>query len=312
MTNLKSEYKYCAFIDVLGYGSIVTTIDKSTEKKIEMLNSIFKNLQTTISTLLKLLKEKHDNKRELYVKSFSDSVFFQSDDSYTILFSLYNIFSTTFGYYTNFSYEEHCTVLLRAGVVKDWTLKIMDIGSLARNEIKKMPENEEFQNPIGLGVARAYFTSEKSGLSGMRVLISPEVLEGLNLIPFTEVSFECYFIEGENLLFSNKIPNDIQKVKIFFMPVRQNERGDIVNLYELCWPVYKYSWSENKTDIDVFVAELLKIEPEYKIENVRHLKRTAELLLKSFEIALAINPNAYTAKQIKYARENMKLIVEKK
>jgi hypothetical protein len=313
MTSLKPEIKFCAFLDVLGYGDIVMSVDRSTDKKVEMLDSVFSNLQSSISHItLKRIKEKYGDKQELYVKSFSDCVFIQSDEPYTILFSLYNIFTSTFGYYTNFNYNEHCTVLLRGGVIKDWTLKIMDLGSLTRGQISSIAGKEEMQNIIGLGVARAYYTSEKSGLSGMRIIISPEVLESFILRPYTEVPFECYFIEGDNLLYSPELESDIQKVKLFFLPVRENEKGNTVNLYELCWPVYKYSFSDNKTDIHTFINEVIKIEPQYDKDNIRHLRETAKLLYKSFEIAMTIDPTAYPADEIKSAKDKLKSIYEAK
>ena len=309
MTKFKTNKNTCAFIDVLGYGDIVLTTERSTDKKIQMLDSIFSNLQSSISLYtLKNINDKFGKKNDLFIKSFSDSVFIDANEPYTILFSLYTIFSVVFGYYTNFNFEEKCTVLIRAGIVKDWTLRIMDLASLVNHPIKTIAKKKELKNIVGLGVARAYYTSEKSGLSGMRIIISPEVLEDFELTTYNEVPFECYCFEGNNLLYNPNLTKDTEKVKLFFLPIRQNEKGENVNLFELCWPVYKYSWSNNKIDIHTFVNEIIKIEPFYNSENIRHLRKTAELLYKSFEIALTIDSDAYSAEDIKFAREKLKLI----
>ena len=108
----KVEYNTCAFIDVLGYGEIVTSTEKSTEKKLQILESMFSNLQASISHVtIKDVQLKNRNEK-LFLKSYSDSVYIQSDNAYTVLFCLYNIFSVSFGYYSNFTYNEHHTVLL--------------------------------------------------------------------------------------------------------------------------------------------------------------------------------------------------------
>jgi hypothetical protein len=309
---MKPVTKYCAFIDVLGYGDIVKS-NKTEEEKVKMLLSIFMNLQQTVGqNVLKKVKNDTQNKHDLFAKSFSDCVYLESSSAYTMLASFYHIFSASFGYYTNFSYQENCTVLLRGGIVKDWTLRIMDIAALSRNPIEKMPDNEEFQNIIGQGVARAYYTSEKSKLSGMRIIISPEVLNELTLIQYEKVPFECYFIEGENLIHSKELPNDKEHLKLFILPIKSDEKNNPVNLFELCWPVYKYSWSQNETDIHVFIREVMKIKNEFSKgeseDAIRHLNATAEILKKSFEIAILEAPAMYSEKDVLFVREKLNSI----
>ncbi len=305
------EHKYCAYIDVLGYGSIVNSNEITNDQKKERLLSIFRNLHSTISmNTIKTLKEKYKEK-ELFVKSFSDSIYIQSDDPILILFSLYNIFNTTFGYYKNSSYKQNPTIFLRAGIVKDWTLKIMDLGSLSRNEIESMPNNEELQNIIGQGVANAYYTSEKKNLSGMRIIISPEVLNNVPIIKYDKVDFECYYLQIDNPLYNSELISDFEKIKLFFIPIKHDEinkynnRVNEVNLFELCWPVFKYSWSNNLSDIDSIISELFKIQDEFNGDAKRHLRETAKLIYKSLQIVEKETPNVYLREDLEIVKKQL-------
>jgi hypothetical protein len=76
----------------------------------------------------------------------------------------------------------------------------MDLGSLSRQPIENMYQNPEHNNPVGLGVAQAYFTSEKSNISGMRVLISKEVKEKISLIKYEKISFDCCNYTGQKYI----------------------------------------------------------------------------------------------------------------
>jgi len=303
----KVEYHTCAFIDVLGYSSIVTSTKLKTLKKLQILESIYRNLQDSISFATIKPIQKINSNHKLFLKSFSDSVFIQSDNAYTVLFCIYRIFAIFFGHFANFTHEEHHRALLRAGIVIDWTHKILDISSLTRHPFGIMAENEDFQNLIGLGVARAYYTSEESHLSGMRIIISPEVLQSFELIPVNEVSFECYYIQESNLLIDSDIFEDVSKTNLFILPIRKNERGDIVNLYELCWPSYKSS-NDYDCDIFTFIKEILLLESQYKIEeHKRHLIKTAELIYKSFEISRKFYKTEFTT-DVDMLLKHLKLI----
>jgi hypothetical protein len=294
---LTEKYTYCAFLDVLGYGNIVLSGNWSNEQKIEMLENIYMNNFATASWAIKQINKKHSEK--IFIKSYSDSIYLESDDPAAILFTIYNFFNKSFGY--NALSPGKYTPLIRAGVVYDWTLRIMDTGSLSRHEIDEMPNNEEYKNVIGLGVARSYYTAEKSNLSGMRVIISPEVISKFDCQPFKKVSFECYTFTITNYLHDPLLKNSLQRLTLFLLPVRMDEKGQVINLYELCWPVFKYEFKEFNSDIDVLIQELVKMEDNFTGESIRHLKRTAELMHKSLLITLAEHQTEYPESFINWA-----------
>lgn len=163
---------YCAFIDVLGYSALVSDEKISVGAKIKKLKSIYENLAANIAPIINEIN--NSSTSNIYIKSFSDCFYLESSDIHPILIAVNRLFNWTFGYYKNFSFEEEWTPLLRAGIVKDWTLRFKDIGAIVNDTVG--------ENPVGYGVARAYGVSEKSGLSGMRIIISPEVIADLNLL----------------------------------------------------------------------------------------------------------------------------------
>ncbi|HTB07866.1 MAG TPA: hypothetical protein VK806_13010, partial [Bacteroidia bacterium] len=124
-----SDDKYCTFIDVLGYRNIVLSDTRTKEDKIKILSSIYMNLFSSISIQVKHIRELNPS-IDIFIKSFSDSVYLESNEPYPILFALHYIYNVAFGYNMNFSPDEHYTPLIRSGTVRDWTLRIMDIGAL--------------------------------------------------------------------------------------------------------------------------------------------------------------------------------------
>lgn len=288
---LSEKYNFCSFIDVLGYGNIVMSENTNTKEKIEKLENTYMNCFATASWVIKQINLKYPGK--VFVKSYSDCIYIESEDIGAILCVIYNFFNKAFGYNINYP-ESKYTPLIRAGVVYDWTLRIMDIGALSRHPIDEMPENEDYKNIIGLGVARSYYTAEKSNLSGMRIILSPEVAHRLNYETFNKVPFECYTFEITNYLHDPQLTNSTTNMKLFLLPIRADEKGQITNLYELCWPVFKYEFKEYNSDIDTLINELIKMERNFSGNTVRHLNRTAELMHKSLLITLAEHTKEYS------------------
>lgn len=298
----------CAFIDVLGYKNIVISVDYDNETKLKILNDIYKALQDIISEyVIKRLRNKGKIEPDFFIKSFSDSIFIQSDNPYIVLYSMYTIFSNIYGYYIESPEKRYTPIYLRGGIVKDWTYKLMDVAPLSKFDSEEIKDKDEYQNLIGLGVARAYHTSEKSNLSGMRIIISPETFKDIELVAYNNVSFECYYIEGENFLYEEFLPKDNKINRIFVLPIRKNEKGEDVNLYEICWPVYKYL-NETRYGIDTYVEELLKSEQNFNENSKRHFYATAILLKKSYEITITQNQNAINNDILK----NLNTIIERK
>jgi len=203
--------KYCAFIDVLGYGSIVCNKEKTVTQIINQLESLFTNIATSISDALK------DNNtlglNTITMRSFSDSCYFHCDKPEPLIFLLSRIFNGTFNMYSDFSNIEETTPLLRAGIVKDWIADFNDIGSIINGYVLK--------NPVGLGVARAYYTSEKSELSGMRIIIDKEVFNDLSVCEINQ-PLNCFRF-------------NINGFPFYVKHIDKNRKNENCDLYELIW-----------------------------------------------------------------------------
>ena len=286
MTTLREQYHFCAFADVLGYKHIVTNPLVSTERKIKILEDIYRNMFHTASWPIGQINKSGNEK--IFIKSFSDCLYLQSTDAFSVLFTLYNFFNKAFGFNHRMGNEPY-TPLIRAGVVNDWTVEIMDAGSLARHGIDGIAQTKDHKNIVGLGVARAYGTSEQHRLSGMRIIISPEVLKEIALTKYEQVSFECNYFDCTNYLHDPQMPTSSKSVRFYLLPIRENENGEVVNLYELCWPVFKYEFSKYNSDIDILINELIKMELNFHGDSVRHLQKTAALIYKSLIITLSEN-----------------------
>lgn len=278
------------------------------EEKIKILEEIYTNLHSSISYTIKYLKYNEPDKEKLFIKSFSDCVYLESDSPYPILFTLHNAFNNVFGYNKNF--PEKWTPLLRSGTVRDWTLRIMDIGSLTRQSVTTMYKNEEFTNVIGLGVARAYLTSEESKLSGMRIILGKEVINQINIVKYDKVSFDCYYAECPHYMPHEEMPKTQKPVKLFFLPITINEEDNNLDLYELCWPVFDYSFSDTNSDIHSRIDALLGMKENFNEKSIRHFKKTAELILKSLIITCSLYPNEYNEAEVKEVIKELQKISE--
>ena len=250
------NYNYCVFIDVLGYGELVKDPTKTTDQKINILNSIYSNLASvlliTINEINRVIHEK------IFIKSFSDCFYLESKNLLALLYSCERIFTDTFGFYSNLPSAAEYTPLIRGGLVKDWTVRFKDLGAIVNNE--------EGTNPIGLGVARAYWTSEKSTLSGMRLIISEEVIKDLFLKKFSQNGYDCF---AQEFLY-NSVP-----LTLFIDKITRNEDDCPVNLYELIWTEQVMSNCTNE-----YVTQLNNIQKKFDNRSMRHFKKTAEVILK--------------------------------
>jgi hypothetical protein len=261
MKRMENNQKYCFFIDVLGYGSIVNNKLITFDRKVSILKSIFEDLA---SSIVNAVRDINDNTSyKIHIRSFSDSFYLYSDNIKPLIYAINKIFENAFGLYSNFSEKEERTPLIRAGIVKDWMLEFKDIGGLLNG-------HEEI-NPVGLGVARAYYTSEKSNLSGMRIIIAKEVIDDL----YPE-KLESPFIHYKTDIdiFDKNTP-----LQYYFKPVIKDEKENNIDLYELIWSYTRY----NDSSYD-YANNLVKIEGTFTVEHKRHFYATARVLFDGLQL----------------------------
>jgi hypothetical protein len=249
------ETKYCTFIDVLGYGEIVKDETTSFEQKAKALNSIYSSIAANFPLAINEINANVDDR--IFMRSFSDCFYLECGKIEPLLIALNRIFNWTFGYFSNFSLEEERTPLLRAGIVKDWTLLFKDIGAMANNKTEL--------NPVGPGVARAYWTSEKSNLSGMRIIISPEVFHDLGAKERLDKEVACFGMDV-------KEGNGSQPY--FFKYLSVDEKHNQTNLYEMIW-----SFQGMNDCTSDYTSQLEKIRPTFTKPAERHFIQTAKVLL---------------------------------
>ncbi|PIX36133.1 MAG: hypothetical protein COZ59_02765 [Bacteroidetes bacterium CG_4_8_14_3_um_filter_31_14] len=308
MSKIIVENKYCSFIDVLGYKNIVLSKTLSNDEKVKFLEDIYSILFSAISGQLTQIRQNQTESDKLFIKSFSDCVYLQTNDPYVLLFSLHNIYNVAFCYHRNI--PENYTPLLRSGTVRDWTVKIMDIGSLATHNIDEMYGKDELANIVGLGITRAYLASEESKLSGMRIIVSKEVMDQLKLIKYNNVAFDCFYCECPNFFTHKDLPKSLKPVKLFFLPIEENEEGKKVDLFELCWPVFDYVWSNNNSDIHNSIDSIFMMQKDFDDKSLRHFKKTAELILKSLIITYTIFPNEYNSEDVSKVIKKLQVITD--
>ena len=252
---------YCVFIDVLGYGSLVSDSSKTYLQKITALNSIYSNLASSLLGVINEINSQIVDK--IFIKSFSDCFYLEGKNPVALMFCCERIFNDTFGFYSNFPPDTEYTPLIRGGFVKDWIIRFKDLGDLVTNR--------EGSNPIGLGVARAYWTSEKSKISGMRLIISPEVIEDLELAKFQKNNYEFQVTE---FVYHNVPCN------LYIAPITINEENLDVKLYELIWTEEVMSGCTFE-----YVSQLKNIRQNFNDDSLRHFNKTAEVVLKGLLIS---------------------------
>ncbi len=274
------ELKYCAFIDVLGYGNLVLDKNTNPQQKLKMLESIYTNLATQF--MLAINEVNKFNDEQIYIRSFSDCFYLDCTRPEPLLIAVKTIYEYVFGFYSSFTEAEERTPLLRCGIVKDWLIKFNDIGGMVNNT----PE----LNPVGPAVARAYLVCEESCLSGMRIIVSPEVMADLNVLQVSIPEFKC---------FSKEMMTYTIMRNYYFKHVETNELEKAVELCEMLWPV-------NKLDDTAFecIDILKKIKPSFPLESKqrRHFDKTVQVFVNS----LRMTSDSYYQKE-RYASSKEKL-----
>jgi len=265
---VEPEIKYCAFIDVLGYGEFVLNEDRSTEQTIKLLHSQYVNLATHFTLVVPRLNAYYSS--DIFLRSFSDSFYMDCSSLEVLLIAVKTIFDYTIGFYASFTETEERTPLLRCGIVKDWLLKFRDIGS--------MTSSGGELNPVGRAVVRAYQTSEKTWLSGMRIILHPDAFMDLNALESTLPAFPC---------FAKEVREYGVAMYYYFKHILHDERierrkgdDDQTDLYELLWPVGRLN--DDPAECVTFLRKIKENIPENVI---RHHRKTANLFHESFMLS---------------------------
>lgn len=263
---------YCAYLDVLGYGALVQDPATNNHEKLKRLISVFINLVSSIGDAVQDTNEQ-DN-AGIKAWSFSDSAYLQCTKVEPLLAAIEQIFNVTFGMYRGHTLKDEWTPMLRCGVAKGWSGDFQALTGLLNYEHAET-------TPVGPGVARAYWTAEKSGVKGMRVIIAENAFDDIankvnKSIPFDHTEAPITSLGNTKTRFLKPLPGNVA--------------GKSNNLHELLWP----------TDhMDGFSYEYIEVLDQLRSTfgpgHMDHFIKTAKLLLDSLELSgqSVKNPTIY-------------------
>lgn len=253
--------KYCAFIDVLGYGELIKdeTVDYSTKSL--RLGSLYSSVITSVGISIGHLNDSYGGRIKAW--SFSDCMYLQCEVVDMLVVAISRIFNDTFTLYGGSSLKDEWTPLLRCGIAKGWTHEFPSFSSMVnkRNET----------TPVGPGVANAYWTSEKSGLSGMKVILAEDVIQDLRTTHLGSDPFERV---------GKEITSEGVVMPYFFKRVTGGSKEKPVTLFELLWS--RDTMGNTPWD---YIDELAKLRQTFKPKYLKHYVDTACLLRDSMDIS---------------------------
>ncbi len=178
---LAQNKRFVAFVDILGYRSIVTDKGTSDESKAKRLYSAFENVGTAVLNTINDWKQPNPvmpgASATISAISFSDCFYFSSDKLGDLVAFVAHVFANTYGYYAKvYDDDPDCWVpYLRGAVADGWCLNFLDVSLLA-----KLKQSDGFRNPVGPAIVDAYSLSEVDPkLPGMRIVLSPSCAEAL-------------------------------------------------------------------------------------------------------------------------------------
>ena len=165
------DRKYLGYIDVLGYKEFVNN-SINEKQQFSRLYSVYESL------LVEFQNSRIEYINQIQVNSFSDSFFLCSNDFIELCLWIKSLYKTAYLFQSE-SYEPRNDWIpfLRAGIVHDYVAFFRDASLMGRMTNFK----EEFVNPVGQGVIRAYQLAEESGLSGMRIFVKKDIMKELEL-----------------------------------------------------------------------------------------------------------------------------------
>lgn len=278
------EQKYCVFIDVLGTKNIIQQNKYFQDTKISILNSIFSDLASSVATAIEDTNQLFTKK--IFIRSFSDSIYLHCDELEPLIYATDKIFNAAFNMYSNFTQKEEYTPFIRAGIAKGWVVDFKDIGGI----INKTGE----VNPVGLGVVNAYETSEKSNLSGMRIILSMEVFNDLQANPIDTSNIHY---KKEIDIFHSNVPTPY-----YLKQISEDRCGNPTHLYELIW-----SYQGMNTCTYDYVDKIKGIAPSIPDAAKKHLKATAQVLLDGL---LLTDCNSQAGNKFSHARNQLEQLIK--
>jgi len=174
----RNSKRYVAFVDVLGYGSIVGNKSTSDGIKAGQLHSVFEGLlvgvKDAMSDWTAGAQIRSGASATISAVSFSDCFYFSSDKLGDLVEFVATIFRGVFSYYeqSNWSNPALWMPYLRSGIASGWCLDFLD-PTVAH--MTTAGGRSQFRNPVGPAIAAAYSLSEiNPKLPGMRIVLSTE------------------------------------------------------------------------------------------------------------------------------------------
>jgi len=261
---LAKSSRFVAFVDVLGYRSIVTG-DLSDESKFKRLHSLFEGFGVAFFTAVADFNQDLTPADPTYVDtvSFSDSLYLSCKELPSLLLFLEGLFSVTYGFqeHTYRTDPDNWTPFIRAGIVFGWTVNFRDVS------MRPMPDRSEFRNPVGPAVADAYTFTEKTGrLRGMRCYLRRSLVEAAGA---KRINDPAHF----------ELATPSRTLRLLEVPA-----GDAcdktLDLVELAWPIHAINGGNVS-----FYKPLIDARGQCtRSEAVKHYNGTVDLFERSIQV----------------------------
>lgn len=253
MASLKNLY--VAYIDVLGYKSI---IDESGSDYIayRRLHSIFEVFINAYDSSFLIDETGGDLYRDVKRMAFSDSIYLSSESLLILLDMLQSLFSAVYIHMTNvyeFSNNDWMPYI-RAGIEYGWVEFFRD------PTIPGNLQSSSYRNPVGSGISKAYlFTEDSPALPGMRIFFRKALLQK----PLSSLTLN--------------LPQWFSNIRKFYVDeVPGNEK-----LLEVYWPLEVIS----NSNCDFHKMLTLTREQFFSQKSYKHYNATLELFAKSIQVS---------------------------
>ena len=252
--------RFCGFVDVLGYKSIVRDAPFPEAQRYRYLHSIFSSLAVSAYDIA------HDFSGAIAVRAvqFSDSFYFSSESAVTLVAAISNFFANVFTFYDHTFNEPVPTggfpewlPFMRGGIVHGWMFEGHDI-TLPRLH----DPDRSFRNPIGPAVANAYLLSEATGLEGMRLVTTQVVRDRFveelpNLPPYPQ--------------------SQLGLVAARLAPIFLKRHKDFDDIYEVPWIESRLMSDNTLGTFDTLIAAERQFVPAV----MKHYRGTWDAILRT-------------------------------